>query len=492
MKTSSILIEKSFYIKYSYNKRAMFCQGIKFLIRIIFKISNGELAINMNNEISFSKKLITLVIPIAFQQFMLALVSASDALMLGALSQDYLSAVSLGSQITFVQNLFLAAMTIGLSMLAAQYWGKHDKEAVEQIFAYVMKVTTAVSFLFMLSAFCFPTFLMRIFTSDTRLIEYGAVYLRTVALSYLLTGISQVYLCILKNSGKAAKSSIITFSSVIINIILNAVLIYGLFNMPKLEITGAALATVIAKLIELLWCLFETSKKGRIKLRYINIVKTDKKLRRDFWKYTTPVLGNEIVWGVGFTMYSVIMGHLGSDAVAANSIANIVKNLVACFGLGLGSGGGIMVGNELGAGKLDTAKLYGDKLCKFSILCGIASGIVLLIITPLVVSITNLSVQSASYLKLMIVMCSYYMIGKSVNSTIVSGIFCAGGDSKFGFICDTITLWCITIPLGFIAAFILKLPVLAVYFIVNLDEIIKLPAVYKHYKKYKWVKNLTH
>ena len=139
----------------------------------------------MNYEMSFSKKLITLVIPIAFQQFMLALVSASDALMLGALSQDYLSAVSLGSQITFVQNLFLAAMTIGLSMLAAQYWGKHDKEAVERIFAYVMKITTIVSFLFTLSTFCFPNFLMQIFTSETELIENGAIYLRTVSLSYL-------------------------------------------------------------------------------------------------------------------------------------------------------------------------------------------------------------------------------------------------------------------------------------------------------------------
>ena len=413
----------------------------------------------MNREITFSKKLITLVVPIAFQQFMLALVSASDALMLGGLLQDYLSAVSLGSQITFVQNLFLAAMTIGLSMLAAQYWGKHDKGTVERIFAYVMKITTIVSFFFALSAFCFPGFLMRIFTSETELIENGAIYLRTVSLSYLLSGISQIYLCILKNSGKAAKSSAISSSSVVINIFLNAVLIYGLFNVPQLEIAGAAIATVLAKAIELLWCLWEASGKERVKLRCIHIFKTDKKLRGDFWKYTMPVLGNEIVWGVGFTMYSVIMGHLGSDAVAANSVANIVKNLVACFGIGLGS--------------------------------GVISGIFLLAINPFVLSVTNLSAQSASYLKWMIVMCSYYMIGKSVNSTIVGGIFCAGGDSKFGFICDTITLWCIVIPLGFAAAFVLKLPVLVVYFIVNLDEMIKLPAVYKHYKQYKWVKNLT-
>ena len=217
----------------------------------------------------------------------------------------------------------------------------------------------------------------------------------------------------------------------------------------------------------------------------------DKLLRHDFWKYSSPVLGNEIIWGVGFTTYSVVMGHLGSDAVAANSIANIVKNLVACFCLGLGSGGGIMVGNELGAGRLDKAKEYGDRLCRLSVLCGVASGIVLLALSPLILAVTDLSVTANAYLKWMLVMCSYYMVGKSVNGTTIAGIFCAGGDSKFGFLCDTVTMWCITVPLGLLTAFMLKLPVLAVYFIVNLDEVVKLPAVYRHYKKYKWVKDLT-
>lgn len=439
----------------------------------------------------FTKKLLTLVFPIAFQQFMLALVSASDALMLGMLTQDSLSAVSLASQVTFVENLFLMAMTIGLSMFAAQYWGKGDKGAVERIFAYVMKVTAVVSFLFFLAGMCIPRALMRIFTNELPLIEGGRVYLRTVSPAFLLTGISQIYLCILKNTGKAAKSSVISSVSVMVNIILNAILIFGWFGLPQMGIVGAALATVIARAIEMAWCIFETVKKDGAKLRVCHIVHNDKLLRHEFWKYSSPVLGNEIVWGVGFTMYSVIMGHLGSDAVAANSIANIVKNLVACFCLGLGSGGGIMVGNELGAGRLDKAKEYGDRLCRLSVLCGVASGIVLLALSPLILAVTDLSITANTYLKWMLVMCSYYMVGKSVNGTTIAGIFCAGGDSKFGFLCDTVTMWCITVPLGLLTAFKLKLPVLAVYFIVNLDEIVKLPAVYRHYKKYKWVKDLT-
>ncbi len=440
---------------------------------------------------AFNKKLFSLVIPIAFGQLMLAVVSASDAIMLNLISQDKMSAVSLATQITFVENLFLAAMTIGLSMLAAQYWGKKDKAAVERIFAYVIKITSIVSFVFFIVALFFPKFLMGLLTNEPILIEGGTEYLRLVAPSYLLTGISQLYLCTLKNSDRAKKASVISSVCMVGDMVMNIVLILGLFGLPRLEIAGAAISTTIARAVEVIWCVIEASKKDRVKLRLKNVLHTDKSLGRDFWKYTTPILGNEIVWGVGFTMYSVIMGHLGSNAVAANSIANIVKNLVACFYLGIGSGGSIMVGNELGAGELNKAKEYGARLCVISIISGAISGLVLLCLSPIILMLADLNTISTEYLKWMLAICSYYMVGKAINSTTIGGIFCAGGDSKFGFICDAITMWCITVPLGLISAFILKLPVIAVYFIVNLDEIVKLPAVYKNYKKYKWVKDLT-
>lgn len=245
---------------------------------------------------AFTRKLISLVMPIAFQQFMLALVSASDALILGVISQDSLSAVSLAGQITFIHNLLLEAMTIGLSLIAAQYWGKGDIPAVERIFAFVMKVTTAISLIFTLSALLIPGMLMRIFTNDPVLIRGGSLYLRVIAVSYLLTGISQMYLCILKNSGRAAKSSMISATSVVVNIFINAVLIYGLFGMPRMEIAGAALATVTARIIEVTWCVLETVGKDHVKLRAKYLRRDDPVLRRDFWKYTTPVICNEIVW----------------------------------------------------------------------------------------------------------------------------------------------------------------------------------------------------
>lgn len=439
----------------------------------------------------FRRKLISLVLPITFQQFMLAVVSASDALMVGAIGQDLLSAVSLASQITFVYNLFLAAMTIGTSMFAAQYWGKGDKDAVERILGIVLRSSMSVSFVFFLGATFLPEYLMRIFTPDPELIHYGVQYLQIVGITYLLCGISQIYLCIMKNSGLASMSMIISSTAAFLNIVLNAVLIYGLFGAPRMEAAGAAAATAIARAAELLWVFWELRKTGRVKIRFLYIRKPDQGLKKDFWHYTLPVLGNELVWGGGFTMYSVIMGHLGTDAVAANSIANIVKNLIASLAGGIGNGGSIMVGNELGAGRLEMAKAYGKKLCHIAVVSGILSGIFLLLISPLVLQVTDLSPKAEGYLKWMLVMCAVYMVGKYVNGTTIGGIFCAGGDSRFGFLCDAVTLWCFTVPVGLLAAFVLKWPVLAVYFIVNSDEIVKLPAVYFHYGKYKWLKDLT-
>ena len=444
----------------------------------------------MDNR-SFREKLLSLVLPITFQQLMVTVVSASDALMVGVIGQDMLSAVSLASQITFVYNLFTAALTIGTSMFAAQYWGKGDKDAVERILGIVLRTSAAVSVVFFAGTAFFPGMLMRIFTPDPALIGYGSEYLRIVSVTYLMCGVSQIYLCIMKNSDLAAKSMVIGSTAALLNIALNAVLIYGLFGAPRMEAAGAAAATAVSRAVELVWVLAELRKKERIQIRMKYILHPDPVLRRDFWHYTFPVLGNELVWGGGFTMYSVIMGHLGTDAVAANSIANIVKNIIASLAMGIGNGGAIIVGNELGAGRLEQARLYGGRLCRISILSGICSGIFLLLISPLVLADTDLSSEAAEYLKWMLVMCSYYMVGKYVNGTTIAGIFCAGGDSRFGFLCDTVTLWCFTVPAGFLAAFVLHLPVLAVYFIINLDEIVKLPAVYRRYKKYAWLKDLT-
>ncbi|MEO2627309.1 MULTISPECIES: MATE family efflux transporter [Lachnospiraceae] len=440
----------------------------------------------------FYRKLWGLVFPIAIQNLMTALVSASDAFMLGFVSQTSLSAVSLATQIQFVHNLFMLALTIGATTLAAQYWGKGDTDSVEEILAIVLKISMAVSVVFFIAAMFFSGFLMRIFTNDIRLIQAGIPYLRIVSVSYLFMGFSQIYLCIMKNSGRTAKSTIYGSVAVVINIGFNVIFIFGLAGFPAMGIAGAALATTVSRALELLLTIYENMHRSLVCVRLKYIRNSSKKLKKDFWHYTTPVLGNELVWGCGFTMFSVIMGHLGSDAVAANSVANILKNIIACVCNGIGIGAGIIVGNELGKGEMERATEYGNRLFKLAVFAGAVSGLILLAVSPVLRIFTgSLSAQAHSYLKNMMYICTYYMIGKSVNATVIAGVFCAGGDTKFGLKCDAVTMWVILIPIGMITAFVLKLPIMVVYFIISMDEIIKLPAVYRHYKKYNWVRNLT-
>lgn len=439
----------------------------------------------------FYKKLFSLVLPIAFQQFMLAAVSASDALMLGFVNQDSLSAASLAGQVTFVFNLFMGGLTMGTSILAAQYYGKGDTTSIEKIFAYVTKISFLIATGFFLVSLFIPGSLMRFFTTEPQLISGGCIYLRIVSSSYLFTGVSQIYLCILKNTGHAMKSMVIGSSAVVVNIFLNAALIFGLLCFPKMGIAGAAFATVVSKLIEMIWAYAESLRKGRIRLRMKYCFAAERLLVRDYWIYTVPMMGDYLVWGCGFTLYSVIMGHLGSDAVAANSIANIVKNLIVSFCTGLANGGGMIVGNELGMGNLNQAKRYGGLLWKMAMIGGAASGLFLAALSPLILKITALSPQATEYLKWMLMLCACYMVAKAINMTTIAGIFPAGGDSKFGLICDTVTMWVFAVPAGFLAAFYWDLPVVVVFLIINLDEVVKLPAAIIHYRKYGWLKNIT-
>jgi len=438
---------------------------------------------------SLRNEIIRLALPMALQQFMTALVGACDAIMLGKLSQNAMSAVSLTTQVTFVFNLFMYAFVTGENMFVAQYYGKGDYKGISKIFSLVTKACGVVAVIFLIGTFFFPRQIMAVLTNEEELITLGSEYLRVIGISYLLSSIAQTFLAIMKNCNAVNVSTLINSVMVILNIILNAVFIFGLFGCPEMGIRGAALATVLATVVQVVWSVGYVL--GRIQSVKLNLHRCEREITSHFWQKAIPLLINNLAWGIGFSMYSVVMGHLGTDAVAANGIANISKNLIVCFCLGLGNAGSIIVGNRLGANRLEEAKEAGGLLTRTAIIAGILSGLVLIILSPFITRMVDLTPTACGYLQKMLLICSYYIAGKSVNCMTIGGIFAAGGDSKFGMLCDSITLWCITVPLGCICAFILKLPVMVVYFVLNLDEIIKLPVVYKHYKKYKWIKNLT-
>ena len=217
----------------------------------------------------------------------------------------------------------------------------------------------------------------------------------------------------------------------------------------------------------------------------------NKLLMQDFIKLSLPALGNDIIWGLAFSMYSVIMGHMGSDVVAANSLVTVVRNFGSTFCFGIGSGGTILLGNIIGRNEMEEAKECASQIVRLTILAGAIGGLIIFIVSPWVIQFASISETAKHYLKYMLLINCYYIMGGAVNATLIAGVFRAGGDSRFGFFCDIIDMWIYAVPLGFFAAFVLKLPVMVVYFLLCTDEFVKWPWVIKHYKSYKWLKNIT-
>ena len=441
-------------------------------------------------DTSFRKKLISLILPMTLQNLVFALVPISDAVMLLFLSPEAMTSVSLSAQVPFVLSLFIYSITAGGSILAAQYWGKGDTESIEKIFGYMFSLSLPIMIIFFSCTMIIPEGVIGVFTDKEVFITGAVPYLRYASFSYVFMTLAMIYETLLKNVGFVKQCTIASIVIVFLNIFLNAVFIFGLFGAPEMGISGAALATSISNGTGFIICLIFNLKLTKFRLRFKNIFRVDLDLRKRFSKYTLPYTLNQLLWGFGFAMITVILGRLEEDVAMANSIATIIKDLVSCLCYAIASGSVIVIGNELGANRLDKAKLYGDKLFKIGVISGIILGIVAAASSPLVIKFVNLSEKAEHYLLIMLLMCSYYILGRSINSILIGGIFSAGGDTKFGFICDTLTMWAFIVPLGYIAAFKLDLPPMVVYFILNLDEIIKIPAVIIHYRKYKWVKNI--
>ena len=441
----------------------------------------------------FYRKVVKIGLPIAIQALITQLVEASDTLMLGFLSQSALSAISLATQVHFVLNMIFISINIVISSMSAQYWGKDDHVTVEKTLAFSLKISIGTALLFFFGAFFLPKSLMTLFTNDSELIELGAEYLRIVGFSYIFLGIAYPFLSVLKSTGRVTKSSIFSTTAVFLNLAFNALLIYGLFGFPKMGIRGAALATVISRGVEALLCVIETAFAKKAKFRFKYFIHDDRPVRVQFLKLLPAILGNMAVWGVGQTVFSSIIGHLGSDAVAANSLASVAQRIAVCFCNGVGNGSSVIVGHELGANYLNRAKLYAKKLLRLSVLIGIASALVMFLLTPLIVNVAgmNLTENARMLLRYMIYMMCFYLVAKAANTVFVHGCFYAGGDMKFGLICDAINLWVFIIPIGLLLAFVIKAPVILVYCFLRLDEIVKIPAEIIHYRKYGWVRNIT-
>ncbi len=452
--------------------------------------TENMLSIDFNR--TFHRELVTLVIPIALQNLISAAAVSADVVMLGIVGQSVISAVSLAGQITFVLTLFYMGLSTGAGILTAQYWGKKDIRIIQRVLSIACMFSICISILFFAVSFFFPEMLMSFFTDDSKLIQYGARFLHLISFSYLAMGASQMYLSVIRSMENARLSAWISSVCLILNILLNALCILVLFpGMPETAITAVALATVCARFIELGWCIVHSVTRENVRFQLPAHDSFQRALLKDYLKYTMPVQGNYIIWGCALTAAAAIIGHVNADMIAANSVASVVKNLAIVLCGGIAGGGSVLVGKYLGHGGSEMAKRAGNRMNLYALIFGILAGASILLIKPLIFYMVELNAAAQGYLDGMLYICAYYCIAKSINSTIIGGIFCAGGDSKFGFWCDTVVMWGIILPLSYMCAFVWQLPPILLYAVISLDEMIKLPAALVRYRQYKWLNNIT-
>ena len=439
----------------------------------------------------FYRQMFKLAIPIIIQNLLSAAVNSSDVVMLNYVGQSAISAVSLAANYSNILFMVYYGLGTGASLLCAQYFGKKNMQAIHAVEGIALRFSLAISALVALAAFTIPQRMLLLFTSDQELIAIGSSYIRIMGITYLCWGVTEIYLAILRSIGRVTISMALNMLAFGLNILLNAVFIFGLFGAPKLGVTGVAIATASSRLIQLIACVIVSLLSKDVKLNPIYMFIRSKTLLNDFIHLSLPALGNDLSWSVAFSMYSVILGHLGTEAVAANSLVTVVRNVGSVFCFAIASAGTILLGRVMGQGELEKSKSYASRMLKMTVVAGAVGGVIVLAVTPFVLRFASLNDTAMHYLKYMLLINSYYIMGSAVNTALIAGVFRAGGDTKFGLICDTIDMWVYAVPLGFFAAFVVKLPVLWVYFLLCTDEFVKWPWVIRHYRKGEWAKNIT-
>ena len=436
---------------------------------------------------------IQLAFPIMIQNLISTLVNSADTIMLGYVSQTAMAASSLANQYTFVLFCFYYGLSAGTSVLCAQYWGKGDKQTVERILGLASRVVILISLIFFSVSFFFPGAIMRLFTSSPETIHEGIRYLRVLSFSFIFMGFSQIFVSALRSVGKVVFPSVIYVVSLLVNVLLNATFIFGLFGLPKLGVIGVALGTVSARVVEAVMCIVYSAVSRDVKIKLENLFRSSGVLFKDFIKISAPAVINDLVWGVAASTFTAILGHIGDDMVAANAVAVMVVNMGAIVCRGFANATTIIVSQTLGENRMEDTKVYASRMLRLTFVVSLLGCGVILAIRPLMLRFYSdkLTPTALSYLGILMIMTTWRLVGEAVNTCLICGCFRGGGDSKFGMILDTIFMWGVAVPLMAVAAYVLKLPPIWVYFVMTLDELEKMPFIFIHYFKHKWMKNIT-
>lgn len=439
------------------------------------------------------KRIMPIAVPIMMQYFVLSVINATNTIMMGMIDEISLSAISIGNQIMNIYSAFMIGLCAGATALFAQFWGVEDVNSEKRIEAIALQISMSCSLLVFLGTLFIPDIICSWYTNDAAVMVQATEYLRITSIAYLAMGFSQVYLTLLKTTGNVKRSSVISVETGVAGIIISAILVFGYLGSPRLGLIGAALSVSISRCFELIITIIDCRKTRKFWLRPKDLINRNKSLRGRFYRAALPALVNTMGYNIALSVTVGILGHIGTTALAAFAVANVIFMLFTPIATGYGSAMGIVVGNELGRNELELAKKLGDVGMRLGWIVGICSTVLMsacCLFTPILGR--KLTDDGKSYLMWMIVVLAIKLIGAIINTALANGIFAAGGDTIFMCKTDIINMWLIIIPLGLLATNVLKLPVMVIFIILNIDEFTKMPFEYIHYKKYKWVRNLTY
>jgi len=443
-------------------------------------------------DMIFIKKVIRIGIPIAFQNLLNTILNLVDNVMIGALGEGTIAAVGLANRVFFVFTLLLFGIVSGATILTAQYYGKRDIKNIRRVLGISLILGLLASLIFLIGGLFIPNTVMRIFTPNEGTIKIGAAYLSIVALSYPITAVTNCYIAVLRATNQVKAPVFITIISIMVNVIFNYAFIYGKLGAPVMGVKGAALATLIARIVECLLILLVIYRKeceARAKIK--ELLDVNKEFIKKFFITASPVIANEFMWGLGVTMYSLVYGRMGDDAVASITITQNVEQI--CFVLlqGLSAATVVILGNELGANKLKKAEKHSEHIFTMQfILAGILIVLCLMIREPLI-NLFSVSEQVAYNVRNCLNVFIVYLPFRSFNLVNVVGVLRCGGDTKAALFLDITGVWFVGIPMAFLGGMVLKLPIYYVYAIITFEEFYKFILGRRRYNKKLWVRNIV-
>lgn len=439
----------------------------------------------------FFATILTLVIPITLQNLISSSLNMVDNVMIGRLGENEIAAVGLVNQYFFIFMLCLSGINAGASIFMAQYWGKKDRTSIKKVLGLDLVLGTIASVIFTIIALFMPEYIMRVFTKEPTIVNLGVQYLRIISVTFMLTNITQGFSTALRCTGVARPPMFASLVGVLTNAFLNWVFIFGNLGAPAMGVAGAALATSIARVVEMIIVLiYAYSPQSVSRARLKELLNFNMDFIKSYFKTSYSVILNELVWALGMTTYSVIYARIGIKEVASMQIATTVNNMFMVLCIGLAVAASIMVGNKIGAGEEDTAVDYAGKLGVLAPAIGVVIGLALWICAPIVTNVFKISEDTIKLTVTVLRTMALFAPLRFFNVLMIVGIFRGGGDTTYSMLVQLGTVWCFAIPAGFIAAVYFKLSLPMVYFIICMEELIKVCFEWNRFRSKKWIKNI--